>query len=208
MIRQTALSIPPEIEAGLATGELIRYGGVVRNQTGQIVKHLSDAARPGSAGKLAPRVATQLKSPRVLVGAVAVSAVAAGAGAIAVMTKRKNGRSSPMPECLVQYDAALAAYLEAVRAGQLQVSTIDRLIASLDAVVAYSEETGGIDLDFSTDRAGKLADFVVDVTEKIARENDLDVTAFEFTPLDSDDALASGLRQRLEVQRRLLGSAT
>lgn len=199
MIRQTALSIPPEIEAGLATGELIRYGGVVRNQTGQIVKHLSDAAGSGSAGILTP---SQLKSPRLVIGAVTVSAVAA----IAVIRKHKNGRDPRLPECVLQYDAALAAYIEAVRAGQLQTSTIDRLIASLDAVVAYSEECGSITLDFSTDRVGKLADFVVDVTEKIARESDIDVAAFEFKPLNSDNALAHGLRRRLDIQRRLLGS--
>lgn len=40
MISQQTFLIPPEIQAGLAVGDLVQYGGIVRNQAGQIVQHL------------------------------------------------------------------------------------------------------------------------------------------------------------------------
>ena len=41
-LQQIAFLVPPELDLGLATGELIRYGGVVRNQAGEIVAHLEE----------------------------------------------------------------------------------------------------------------------------------------------------------------------
>lgn len=41
-LQQIAFLVPPELDLGLATGKLIRYGGVVRNQAGEIVAHLEE----------------------------------------------------------------------------------------------------------------------------------------------------------------------
>ncbi len=41
--------VPPAIEAGLSSGELVRIGGVVRNaETGEIVSHLAEVGRSGA----------------------------------------------------------------------------------------------------------------------------------------------------------------
>lgn len=43
MIQQVAFEVPAKIAVKLATGELIQYGGVVRDLSGRIVKHLKPA---------------------------------------------------------------------------------------------------------------------------------------------------------------------
>ena len=43
MIQQVAFDIPKEIALGLASGEYVQYGGVVRDAAGHIVKHLEPA---------------------------------------------------------------------------------------------------------------------------------------------------------------------
>jgi len=49
-LRQVTLLAAPEFDLGLATGELIRSGGVIRNQAGEIVAHLEGAGvSPGDA---------------------------------------------------------------------------------------------------------------------------------------------------------------
>ena len=40
MIQQVAFDVPKEIALGLASGEYVQYGGVVRDAAGHIVKHL------------------------------------------------------------------------------------------------------------------------------------------------------------------------
>lgn len=41
-VAQITFEIPLEIQKGIDEGTLIRFGGVVRNQAGQIVRHLME----------------------------------------------------------------------------------------------------------------------------------------------------------------------
>ena len=53
-ITQIAFKIPPEIQAGIDAGALLRFGGVVRDRAGHIVKHLEEVSMPeadNSAGE-------------------------------------------------------------------------------------------------------------------------------------------------------------
>ena len=46
MIIQPTFYIPPDIAAGLLSGEFIRYGGVVRDAAGRLVTHLKEVSIP------------------------------------------------------------------------------------------------------------------------------------------------------------------
>jgi len=53
LITVSIFSIPPEVKAGLSSGDLIRTGGTVRNQQGKIVKLLEPVkVRPGVVATL------------------------------------------------------------------------------------------------------------------------------------------------------------
>lgn len=200
MISQQTFFIPPEIQAGLAAGDLIQYGGIVRNQVGQIVKHLKVIDLPVDGGKAAAAALKLLKDPKVMAGAAVVAVIAASAGAVAAVRKRKK----TLPECVTEYNASLGAYLEAVRTGSLDADIIDRLISALDAVVAYSDEGGSIALDFSTEQAALLVKLVVDSTKQLAEDNSLELAALA-EPQIGDNVL--DFRRHLEVQRKIFSAA-
>jgi hypothetical protein len=152
VLSQSTFFIPPEIEVGLYSGNLLKYGGVVRDRSGHIVKHLDEVQLPAGHKKAAARVAARLKNPLVLT-VVAGAAVVAGTSYAAALGRKL----AVVPECVERYNTSLNAYLEAVQEGRLDASIIDHLISDLDAVVAYSDENGNnISLDFSTKQAAIL----------------------------------------------------
>jgi hypothetical protein len=112
---------------GLLSGDLIKYGGVVRDRSGHIVKHLDEVQLPAGDEKAAARVAAMLKNPRVLI--VAGAAVVAGTSYAAA----RRRKLAVVPECVERYNTSLGAYLEAVQEGRLDAGIIDHLISDLDA---------------------------------------------------------------------------
>ena len=69
---QVVLDVPPDIAVGLASGALVRVGGVVRDaNTGQIVKHLGEVRLPDKEAAKAVRAIAQraLNATRGKVGA-------------------------------------------------------------------------------------------------------------------------------------------
>ena len=205
MISQpTSFYIPPEIEAGLLGGNLIQYGGIVRNQMGQIVKHLKEVPLPVGNEKAVARMAGMLKNPRVLIPITVVGTVVA---VIVAAKKRKQAGKPEVPECVHSYNASLAAYVEAVHEGRLELDIIDRLIADLNAVKTYSGEDGSITLDFSTKHAEILVNIVVDYTRQLAESNAVDLNELQgVAPTSENDAVVD-LRRHLEVQRKIFTEA-
>lgn len=86
MIQQVAFDIPKEIALGLASGEYVQYGGVVRDAAGHIVKHLEPADVSNDVNK-AIQVAAQAiqlakENKKTAIGVLAVAGVAAAGGAV------------------------------------------------------------------------------------------------------------------------------
>lgn len=64
-VTQIAFDILPEIQAGIDVGVLLRFGGVVRDRAGHIVKHLEEVSIPeesSSAGVIHAVVKKSLRS--------------------------------------------------------------------------------------------------------------------------------------------------
>jgi hypothetical protein len=205
VISQSTFIIPPEIEAGLHSRDLIQYGGIVRNRSGQIVKHLKEVQLPAGDEKPAARVGAMLKNPRVLIPTLVVGAAAVGGTVFAAARRRKL---AVVPECVARYNASLGAYLEAVQEGRLDAGIIDQLISDLDAVVAYSDENGNnIRLDFSTKQAAILVKIVVDSTKQLADENSIDLSELHEEAPASEGGAVVYLRRHLEVQKKIFTDA-
>jgi hypothetical protein len=206
VLSQSTFIIPPEIEAGFRSGSLIQYGGIVRNRSGHIVKHLKEVQLPaGNDKEAAARVAAMLKDPRVLIPTLVVGAAAVGGAALATARRRKL---AVVPECVERYNASLGAYLEAMQEGRLDAGIIDQLISDLDAVVAYSDENGNnISLDFSTKQAAILVKAVVDSTNQLAKENAIDLSELREGAPASEGGAVVDLRPQLEVQRKIFTDA-
>lgn len=196
-----SFAIPPEIAAGLRSGDLIQYGGIVRNQLGQIVKHLEPVPLPLASEKAAARLAGMLRNPRAIIPTVVLGTAAVAA--IAVAKKPQRSGKAIVPACVLNYNASLVAYMEAVHEGRLGLDTIDRLIADLDEVKAHSERDGGITLDFSTKHAEMLVNTVVDYTRQLADANSVKLDGVEECALAHEDGGVIALRRNLEVQRQI-----
>jgi hypothetical protein len=207
VIIQPTLDIPPNIEVGLTSGELIRYGGVVRARTGNIVTHLREVPGPANSEETVGRVEVSLKRPWVIITATALSAVAAvGITAIIAARKREQTGKPEMPECVENYNVSLRAYLEAVREGSLDEGIIGQLISDLDAVKAYSDN-GSITVDFSTEQSETLISLVVDYTMKLAEANSFELNELQGQAPDSENDAVVDLRRHLEVQRQIFTRA-
>jgi hypothetical protein len=206
VVRQSTFIIPPEIEAGILSGDLVRYGGVVRNLSGQIVKHLDEVELRAGDEKTAAGVAALLKKPRVLIPTLAVAAAAVGGGISFASARRR--KLAVVPESVERYNASLRAYLEAVQEGRLDAGIIDLLISDLDAVVAYSERNGSdICLDFSTEQAAILVKLVVDSTKQLAKANSVDLRELHEKAPASDGGAVVDLRRHLETQKKIFADA-
>jgi hypothetical protein len=195
------LDVPDDIFAGLETGELTRYGGVVRDAAGSIVKHLQDGLfSEGTADK-----ATGGKSSKIVVAGLAVAAVAAvGVAVYRVVTGRKQ--IAEAPECVRKFTTSLGAYLDAARAGNLGVDDLELVIADLDAVEAESD-SGRISVDFAVDRWQELIRLVAEHTRKLAEANDVRASDLHELSYPSDGNVIVDLRRYLEAQRKIYRNA-
>jgi hypothetical protein len=190
---QVVLDVPPDIAARLASGDLVRVGGVVRDaKTGQIVKHLGEGRLPAKETAKDVRAIAQraLNATRgkVGVGIVVVKAVAVG-GKAAVDWWNSCRRAKDL-------NVALNAYLDAAKAGQMTVERIDSLSAAIEAA-----RGGG--LTDSVSIAEKVVNLVEGYTTALAEANEAVWQAEQSTDVEP----LVRLEHSLIEQRRILGEA-
>lgn len=123
---QVVFDIPAKIQAGLASGELIRYGGIVRDASGHIVMHLKEV--PVSKAKDALALARDFvkANPKlVLVGAAATLVL----GGITVAISAEMRKAIETAEN--QLDRALTAYWQAVSDQNMNLQVVNELDTAL-----------------------------------------------------------------------------
>ncbi|MEX0426051.1 hypothetical protein AB3X52_00350 [Nocardioides sp. DS6] len=207
MIRQSTFFIPPDIEARLLTGELVKHGGIVRTTTGQIYKHLKEIDLPRGGDSVAARAMQIARNPKVIVGSVAIVATIA-AGGVTLAASRARKRSA-VPECVNEYKVSLTEYLDAVREGRLDAGIIDRLISVLNALDEYSATNSSVTIELSPQQAAMLVQVVVDSTKQLTDENSIDIAALQAqVPATHNGNVFVDLRRRLEVQKQIFDQAS
>lgn len=202
-IQPTSFYIPPAIQAGLDAGVLHRFGGVVRNNQGQIVKHLKELPiTPEAQEAAAKKLVAALKDHKgVVVAGLALAGTAVG-GFVYLSTKKRRCAQASVE----RYDASLQTYLEALRAGTLDAEVVTQLMSDLDAVRALADK-GIITVDFATEPSATLVNLVVDYTKQLAEANGADLGALrDLKPTDGTDTVVY-LRRHLEAQRRIFTEA-
>lgn len=214
LVVQPRIYVPPEILKGIASGDLYRVGSVVREAAnGRIFKLLSEVPRERESEEVVKAAAkgargltkaVDFKDPRMIVGAVIVGTVIAGGVLYFATRKRKESDIPELPDWIRDYNAAWAAYLDAIQNGALDTDTIDRLIAALDALKEH-ENDGTVGLYFSTEQADQLVSLVVRYTTELAEANSVELD--EIQGPDSEPASVVHIRRYLEAQRRIFGNA-
>ena len=192
---QVVLDVPPDIAVGIASGVLVRVGGVVRDaNTGQIVKHLGEVRLPDKEAAKAVRAIAQ-RALNATRGKVSAGIVVVGAVAVAVGGKVAFGWWNS--HCRAKdLNMALNAYLDAAKAGQMTVGRIDSLSAAIEAA-----RGGGLTDPVSI--AEKVVNLVEGYTTALAEANEAVWQAEQSTDVEP----LVRLEHSLIEQRRILGEA-
>lgn len=142
---QVAFEVPQEIATGLSTGELVRYGGVVRDTGGRVVKHL-DEITPKPSDDAANAIQQAASNAMNFVkknkkGTIIVLAVAA-IGGIAYKTvkgSQKKALEKLQVEASERFNASLTAYIKALENENLTLTDIE----GLQRAIADFEDVAG-----------------------------------------------------------------
>lgn len=210
MIQQVAFDIPKEIALGLASGEYVQYGGVVRDAAGHIVKHLEPADVSNDANK-AMQVAAQAiqlakENKKTAIGVLAVAGVAAAGGAVYAgvthLQHKKEGRARKT--AMDDFNAALSEYLKALGNSELTVEKIDELE---NAISALSGSEKGCTIEIESKQFKSLVKSVRDYTERLSKANSAKSSNVVFKLFEKKPNDISGLKECLATQREILTQA-
>lgn len=204
---QITYDVPLDIAKGLATGELSMLGTAAVRNSKHIAAHIREVSRTMSDGEepVAAAMARSARNPKFVIIGLGVVAVAAVGGGVAAWARSRNKQSPAeheTPECAVNYNASLAAYLEAIGSGSLDSDLIDRLIADLD-VLKQNADTGSISLELSLEESDKLVHLIADYTSKLAEANSVELSGLDEADTDSADGVIVDMRRYLEAQRQI-----
>lgn len=210
MIQQVTFDVPKEIALGLASGEYIQYGGVVRDAAGHIVKHLepvnvsNDANRAMQVAAQAIQLAKENK--KTAIGVLAVAGVAAAGGAVyAGVThlqhkKEERARKTAMDD----FNAAFSEYLKALGNSELTVEKIDELE---NAISALSGSEKGCTIEIESEQFKSLVKSVRDYTERLSKANSAKSSNVVFKLFEKKPNDISDLKECLATQREILTQA-
>ncbi len=219
-IIQVAYDVPTEIYEGLISGSLTRFGSVVRNST-HITTHLKEvplvkeefeagknqmakAAESASAGiKKAGKTIVEVakKSKYTLIGIGALVAVGATYGIYTLVDNhnKQKDEESKLEGYAKRFNNALNVYIDAIKAGNLQIHVLDDLIDSLDEIEAKCGDREAT-VEISKDQLSALLFVLSNYTQKLAAANEISLEGFD---IENDSSLIS-LRPYLEKQREII----
>lgn len=209
MIQQVTFEVPAEIAVKLATGELVQYGGVVRDLSGHIVKHLkpADVADGANAAKqvAAKALVVAKENKKLAVGALAVAGVAAVGGAAygAVSRIRRRKAREEQKSVMDAFSAALTDYLSALDKGGPTVEKIEALETAMDGLGGER----GFTVEIEGDQFMSLVNAVRDYTDRLAKANGMKPEAPVLKIFDKRPNDLGGLRGCLATQREILSQA-
>lgn len=205
-IVQDAYDLTDDILMKILTGEYKRIGSVIRHATGpnkgQIVKHLKpvhlEAVQQAQGlGAQVIRFAKNNKKTLMIVG-VGTGLVALGCG---IYYKIKNRD----PEVVTKFRESLKAYINGIREGDLSVDLINDLIICLENL-KKNKDYEKISIQLSTEELDVLVNRIFEYTEKLAKDNSIELTEDEINPPISDGAILN-LQRSLKAQKRIFETA-
>lgn len=184
-----------------------KYGGVVRDAAGHIVKHLEPADVSNDVNK-AIQVAAQAiqlakENKKTAIGVLAVAGVAAAGGAVyAGVThlqhkKEERARKTAMDD----FNAAFSEYLKALGNSELTVEKIDELE---NAISALSGSEKGCTIEIESEQFKSLVKSVRDYTERLSKANNAKSSNVVFKLFEKKPNDISGLKECLATQREIL----
>lgn len=205
-IVQEIFDIPEDIMIKLNTKEYRRIGGVVRYacgpKKGQIVKHLEpvnlkEALDVQGIGVKAIQFAKNNKKAIIVGIGTGIAVTVAG-----IYNKLKNRE----PKVVIEFRKVLKAYIDAIRKGMLEIEIIDNLRYCLDDIKNHKDYEK-IRIQLYTEEIGILINIIHQCTEKLAKDNVIELTDEEKLITSNVNTDILNLQDYLKVQRRIFEAA-
>lgn len=196
-ITQIAFEIPPEIQAGIDAGALLRFGGVVRDRAGHIVKHLEEVSMPEADNSAGENTVVQFaKKNKYFIIGTAIAAIAAGV--IYVVVKNKKNKEERIPKCVADFNESFAEYVDSIKMGTVSEKKIDKVMIALEEI-KRNQEKETITITFSVENISLLLGMVRDYTMKFAEANSFETLEEDIKEYDEID----GLQHYLKIQKQI-----
>ena len=196
-ITQIAFKIPPEIQAGIDAGALLRFGGVVRDRAGHIVKHLEEVSMPEADNSAGENTVVQFaKKNKYFIIGIAIAAIAAGV--IYVVVKNKKNKEERIPKCVADFNESFAEYVDSIKMGAVSEKKIDKVMIALEEI-KRNQEKETITITFSVENISLLLGMVRDYTMKFAEANSFEIQEEDIKEYDEID----GLQHYLKIQKQI-----
>lgn len=196
-ITQIAFKIPPEIQAGIDAGALLRFGGVVRDRAGHIVKHLEEGSMPEADNSAGENTVVQFaKKNKYFIIGIAIAAIAAGV--IYVVVKNKKNKEERIPKCVADFNESFAEYVDSIKMGAVSEKKIDKVMIALEEI-KRNQEKETITITFSVENISLLLGMVRDYTMKFAEANSFETLEEDIKEYDEID----GLQHYLKIQKQI-----
>lgn len=196
-VTQIAFKIPPEIQAGIDAGALLRFGGVVRDRAGHIVKHLEEVSMPEADNSAGENTVVQFaKKNKYFIIGTAIAAIAAGV--IYVVVKNKKNKEERIPKCVADFNESFAEYVDSIKMGAVSEEKIDKVMTALEEI-KRNQEKETITITFSVENISLLLGMVRDYTVKFAEANSFEIQEEDIKEYDEID----GLQHYLKIQKQI-----
>jgi len=205
-IVQDAYDLTDDILIKVLTGEYRRFGSVIRYATGpnkgQIVKHLKpvrmEAAQQAQGlGVKAIQFAKNNKKALIIAG-IGTGIAAVGGG---IYYKMKNRE----PEVVMRFRESLRLYINGIREGNLSVDLINDLMTCLENLKKHKDYEK-ISIQLSTEELDLLVNRIFEYTEKLAKDNSIELTEEELNSQISDGTILN-LQRYLQAQKSIFETA-
>jgi len=191
-IVQESFYIPTEIEKEIFKGEYKRFGGVVRNDKGEIVKHLKTV----NNSKVVLQHVLKNINTYIQIGMLAETGVRSY-----IRAKRKK------PDAVLKFRESLRYYLKVVRNGRLTLDIISDLIERLDELKS-SPDFREINIVLSMEDLDILLNQIYEFTKKLAADNEIELNNIEKETHQQFTNLIVTLKHHLETQKYIFQQAS
>jgi hypothetical protein len=189
-IFQESFFIPEEIMEKVTTGDYKIFGGVVRNNKGEIVKHL----RPVSKLEATLYYGWKYRESLFMVGKLGVSGVKSY-----IKSKKKQE-----PDVVVKYREALKVYLNAVGQGALTMEIMSDMMECLGELKMHPNYK----IALSIEELEVFLNIMYEHTQKLAVDNSIELTSLEKETPSQSENLIIYVHRYLETQKRIFELAS
>ena len=224
-IIQVAYEVPDDVVKGLETGTLTRYGSLIRGHTGYKL-HLKEVPIPNPENITAVKAASAStaasksvfsvvkdivrKHPvaALVTGVMVGTATVGGIAYVKFNAKKKQTEGKiELPECVKDFNNAFSAYLDEVRVGTLEESTLDTLIEELNQLQERIDSSES-EIVVSAEQLDTLMNIVFDYTRQLAKANSYKIVKLRKPETDSTEAAIDGLQECLAIQKQIFATAS